>query len=167
MDAVAAAGRVSKKTLYARYANKAELFEAVVEGRLSAWSAQEAPRNKLAGRTLEQRLRHHLATTVTWAATQEVRALDQLLGTAPVKIAQKLNQARHASIIDFLASEIDEYTRAEGRPARNPRGVASDLITFVAGWFYIKGGVGPTPTAEAIAFSNHAVDLLLAARKSW
>jgi hypothetical protein len=34
-------------------------------------------------------------------------------------------------------------------------------MTLVAGWFYIKASLGPTPTAETIAFASHAVDLFV------
>ena len=59
-----------------------------------------------------------MSSVLKWATTQDVRAFDALLDTAPAEITRPLRKARHDSIIDLLSSDIASYSRAEKRPAR-------------------------------------------------
>ncbi|MFC4312485.1 TetR/AcrR family transcriptional regulator [Steroidobacter flavus] len=167
MDAVTLAARISKATLYSRYANKAELFRAVVEDRRAQWGAESAKSDWMLGDSLEQRLRHYVAAVLKWATKPDVRAFDVLLDTAPAEITRPLRKARHDVIIDMLVAVIATYSRAEKRPARDPRQVALDLMSLLTGWFRIQQQLGTLTLASALKFGDHAVDLLLAARKSW
>lgn len=166
MAAVASAARVSKATLYLRYANKEALFRAVIEDRSQQWSMAAARMDWLRGNTLEQRLRHCVANVVRWALSADVRAFDQLLLTAPVDIAQPLKQSQYDSMVEVLATEITKYARADKKQTHNPRRVAFDLLALLTGWLYIRSTSGPISESEALRFGNHAVDLVLAARSS-
>jgi len=167
IDAVVAAARVSKVTLYSRYPNKETLFRAVVEDRLSAWSAESSKQDWMAGDTLEQRLRYYVTVVATWATKPEVRAFDRLLSTAPLRISQELHKRRYDSAFSFLAAEIETLTRAEGKPARNPSRVAFDLIALLAGWFRIETTMREITVEDAVAYGQHAVDILMGARAEW
>ena len=65
MDAVAAAARVSKRTLYARYGGKAALFSEVLGGLVSRWLVRidrfESEQDKLEDVLLA--IARHLATS--------------------------------------------------------------------------------------------------------
>ena len=119
------------------------------------------------GDTLEQRLRHYVASVFTWATSADVRAFDALLQTAPEEIARPLQKSRHDQMIKVLASDIATYSRAEKRPVRDPRQVALDLMALLTGWFRIQQQLGTLSLPAALKFGNHAVDLLFAARKGW
>ena len=166
MDAIAATARISKVTLYARY-QKESLFQAVVQDRLATWWTEEFKQNWRPANSLEERLRGHVRILMVLAASDEVRAFDRLLATAPPKVVQSLQQVRYNHMIDVITREIDEFTRASGNPARNSRRVASDLLAMLAGWFRMESMVGAITQAEAIAFGDRAVDLILAARSVW
>jgi AcrR family transcriptional regulator len=166
MDAIATAARISKVTLYARY-QKDSLFQAVVQDRLATWWAEEFKQNCKPDNTLEQRLRAHVRILMALGASEELRAFDRLLSTAPPKLTQSLQHVRYNHMIDVITGEIEEFTRTSGNPARNPRRIASDLLALLAGWFRMESMVGAVSQSEAIAFGDRAVDLILAARSVW
>src|SRR6202000_815398 len=78
MDAIAAAARGSKVTLYARY-QKESLFQAVVQDRLETWWTEQFKQNWKPGVTLEQRLKEHVRLLMFVGASNEVRSFDRLL----------------------------------------------------------------------------------------
>jgi AcrR family transcriptional regulator len=166
MDAIASEARISKVTLYARY-QKESLFQAVIEDRLATWMESEFRRNWKPGSTLEKRLRQRVEVLMTLGASEELRAFDRLLAAAPTTLAHAHHQVRYNHMIDVIAHEIEEFTSADGSPARDPRRVASDLLAMLAGWFRMGSLTGPVSTQEAIAFGERAVDLFLAARSVW
>lgn len=167
MDAIAASARVSKMTLYGRFASKAILLRAVVEDRAAAWSKAASEQNWVPGATLEQRLKHHLTVVMTWGMSEEIRAFDRLLANAPSEVARPLNEVRYNLIVNALASDIREFTAADGQPARDPRQVAFDLVAMVSGWLRIQLAMREVGKSEALAFGHHAVDVLIAARSAW
>jgi AcrR family transcriptional regulator len=166
MDAIAAAARVSKVTLYARF-QKESLFKAVVQDLLATWWAEEFKEARKPGQTLEERLREHVRTLMVIGASTRLRAFDRLLSTAPPHLAHSLREVRYNHMIDVLTRDIDELTCADGNPANDPTRVATDLLSMLAGWFRMESMIRAVSEQEAVAFGDHAVDLLLAARKAW
>lgn len=167
MDAIAAAARVSKGTLYDRYPQKKMLFQAVVENRLAAWAKESHKHDWQLSNTLEQRLKHRIALAMTFTVSKELRAFDRLLSGAPPKEASELRAVRTGRMIRVLARDIEEFTRADGHPARNPSRVASDLLSLTVGWLRIQNMTRDVSKREAVAYGRHAVELLLAARAVW
>lgn len=167
MDAVAAAARVSKATLYARFPQKESLLHAVVEDRAAAWSAEASKRNWMLGDTLEQRLKHYMGIVMSWAMADEVRAFDRLLASAPADVGRPLYEIRYRGMVDLLADEIERFTRTEARPAKDPRQVAVDLMALVTGWFRMEAATRAPSRRKAVEYGRHAVDLMLAARAAW
>ena len=166
MDAVAAAAGISKGTLYSRYPNKESLLRAVVEDRVAAWSSVASQHNWMAGDTLEKRLKHHAKTVMVWSASDEVRAFARLLDGAP-ETARANHELLYSNMVDFLADEIREYTRADGLPARYPKRVAVTLLAAFAGWLRTQRLVGPVAEREAVTFAHRTIDMLIAGRSGW
>jgi TetR/AcrR family transcriptional regulator, mexJK operon transcriptional repressor len=166
MDAIATEAQVSKVTLYARY-QKESLFQAVVEDRLTSWTESELERDWMPGTTLESRLRQRVEVLMVIGASKELRAFDRLLAAAPTKLAHGLRQVRYNHMIDLIEHDITEFTTADGKPARDSRRTASDILALLAGWFRMESMVGPVTERDAIAFGERAVDLFLAARAVW
>lgn len=166
MDAIAAAAGVSKGTLYSRYPNKESLLRAVVEDRADAWSAVASQRNSMAGNTLEKRLKHHARTVMVWSASDEIRAFERLLDGAP-EVARVRHEILYSSMIDFLAGEIHDYSRAEGTPARHPKRVATTLMAAFSGWLRMERLAGSVSEREAVAFAHRTIDMLIAGRSGW
>ena len=169
MDAIAAAARVSKETLYARFAQKESLLRAVVEDRAAAWSAAAIKQDWRPGPrdTLEQRLKHFMTVAMTWAVADEVRAFDRVLAGAPVHVARVLYELRYNYMVDLLAKEIEQFTRSDSKGAANPRQVAFDLMALATGWFHMQSMVGVVSKRKAIDYGHHAVELIMAARAMW
>lgn len=166
MDAIAAAAKVSKGTLYGRYPQKEMLLRAVVADRVAAWSEKSSLRDRMLGNTLEARLKHHVETIVTWAISDEVRAFDRLLNGSP-EPARALYELRHRRMVKFITGEIREFTAADGQPARDPERIAVALMSSLAGWFRMETMARKVSQREAVTFAQDMVDLLLAARSTW
>jgi AcrR family transcriptional regulator len=166
MDAIAAEARISKVTLYARY-QKESLFQAVVEDRLLAWTENELKSDWRPGNTLENRLHQRVQVLMMIGARKELRAFDRLLASAPTELAQGLRQVRYNLMIDLITRDIVEFTAADGKPAREPRRTATDLLAMLAGWFRMESLVGLVNEDDAVAFGHRAVELFLAARSVW
>lgn len=135
--------------------------------RAAAWSKAASEQNWLLGKTLEDRLKHHLTVVMTWGMSEEIRAFDRLLANAPPEVARPLNEVRYSLIVDALANEIIQFTEADGQPARDPRQVAFDLMSMVPGWLRIQIAMREVSKSEAIAYGHHAVDVVMAARSAW
>jgi AcrR family transcriptional regulator len=167
IDTIAAAARVSKVTLYARYPDKESLFQAVIENKVRGWTKEASDLASKGGNTLERRLRHHITLAMERAASDELRAFDRLIAGAPPKTAHVLHDIRYNNMVRVLEREIAEFSRAEGKPAQDPRRIASDLMALLAGWFRMETMGRSVSEKEAVAFGHHVVDLIMAARAIW
>jgi hypothetical protein len=101
------------------------------------------------------------------AGSKELRAFERLLYSAPLTLADTLRQVRYNHAIDVLTRDIDELASASGKPASDPRRVATELLALLAGWFHLESMIRAIAEHEAIAFGERAVDLLLAASEAW
>jgi AcrR family transcriptional regulator len=167
MDDIANTASASKGTVYSRYPTKEALFRAVIADRVAAWSAEASKEDWRRGNTLEQRLRSLAAQMMSWAASDEVRAFHSLIDGAPIGAVRALRPIREQSMIDAIAREIEEFTRADVRRPRNAQRIASDLMAMLVGWFRMETSIRTVSEREAVAFAHHAVDLILAARSAW
>ncbi len=164
MDAVTLAARISKATLYSRYANKAELFRAVVEDRLLPMGRGVSEERLDAGDSAGAAtalLRRRSIEMGDHAGCSCVRCLARHGARGDHTSASQ----KHAdSIIDLLSSDIASYSRAEKRPARDPRQVALDLMSLLTGWFPHSAAARHADVGQRLKFGDHAVDLLQTAR---
>ena len=165
MDAIAAEAQVSTVTVYSRY-TKESLLREVLEDRLSAW-VNEFKRQPQLGNTLEARLRQRVESIMAIASSEALRDIDRLMAAAPAQLFKGQRQRAYNQIIKILADEIGTFTSAEGRPARDPRQVAKDLIAIVAGWFRIEPLARAITTQDLVAFGDRAVELFVAGRSVW
>ncbi len=167
MDAIASSARVSKPTLYARFPDKESLLRAVVEGRAATWDEKVLQQDAIPGGTLEQRLRHCLVTSMMWVIQDEFRAFDRVLAAEPLHVTTTLYKGWYEHMIDVLTKEIEQLTASEANRVRNPRQIAFDLMVLLTGWFRAESILGQVSKRKAIAYANHAVDLVMAARTAW
>ena len=170
MEAITIAAGVSTGTLYSRYANKEALFQAVVKERIAALSVETSNKRKKSGDSLEQCLKHHATTVMTRGISAESRSFDRLLGGASgisLKLARALYDMRFERVVNLIAGDILECTRAEGRPARNPKRIAEGLMMCFAGWISIQTSLRVVSQREAVQFGNRMVDILIAGRSGW
>jgi AcrR family transcriptional regulator len=157
VDELAAAAQVTKRTLYAYYGDKAEIFSAMVKY-LAAAVSLDAASDRDTLETLAARI-------VSRLHSDELVGLHQLViaeSTRFPELALILHSSGDARHIARLA----EHIRAERDPAREP--LAEPLFSLLLGEKHRRRllGIDPPPTpAQAAAHADAALALLGLARR--
>jgi AcrR family transcriptional regulator len=170
MEAIAAAARVSKSTLYSRYAAKDALLRAVVEVQIADWQAERDRDRGPMPSDFKQRLAYHARLLMESLAWDGVRAFDRVLrdATGPARdLARALYETAYRQAIDDLTQEIVLGTHDYPAPPRDPPRVAEMLIAIITGWHTVHDTVMPVTADEAATYAEHAVDVLFAGRSAW
>ena len=157
VDELAAAAQVTKRTIYAYYGDKAEVFAAMVRYLAAAVSLDAA--------------RDH-DTLETLAARIVVRVhSDELVGLHQLVIAEstrfpELALVLHANGDARHVARLAEHIRAERGPAREP--LAEPLFSLLLGEKHRRRllGIDPAPTpAQATAHADAALALIGLSRR--
>jgi len=157
VDELAAAAQVTKRTIYAYYGDKAEVFAAMVRYLAAAVSLDAA--------------RDH-DTLETLAARIVVRVhSDELVGLHQLVIAEstrfpELALALHANGDARHVARLAEHIRAERGPDREP--LAEPLFSLLLGEKHRRRllGIDPAPTpAQAAAHADAALALIGLSRR--
>lgn len=170
MEAVAAAAGVSKNTLYSRYPTKTALLHAVVEDRMVAWQAEADARNGPLPADLKQRLAHLSRSILESLASEEIHAFQRVLTStadAGGELARALHEAGHRSAITMLSETISQGTANFPAPPRDPARVAEMLMAMLTGWYDAHHRVREISREEAMAYAEHAVDVIWYGRAAW
>lgn len=166
MAAVARAAGTTRKTLYARYADKSTLLSAVVERLLDAALAPlrvqpaPAPRGPDA-RTLLLQLGRELAQL---SAAPEVAGLNRLILSEASQRPElaALFGTLYARAIDGVRDCLDLLVREERLRVADPERAAAAFIELVASLPRLRALLGrPMSSPEIEANVVHAVDLFL------
>ena len=168
MEQVATEARVSKGTLYARHPSKEALFEAVIGDSIRNWSQRASEQDDLLTDDIEQRLRHHARTIARAMMDPEVHAIQRLVySVAPrfPKLAAALHDNGYRFIVGIVAGDIAKAGAGDGRPARDPEGVAQLIVTALSG--YELQQVANDEMRAIEEFAQRVVDLVMAARAGW
>lgn len=168
MEMIATQAGVPKSTLYKRFPEKRALLRAVLGGQVAAWC--EVDRSHTGADDLEQRLKH-LATDILRHATKpEVQAFWSLVSTAwsgPDEISERHEAIGYTKMIAGFEREIRELGPRAGITARNPRQVATVLMTILCGWIEHVAPTASGPDDEARRFAHDAVDMLIGGSAAW
>lgn len=170
MEAVAAAAGISKGTLYSRYPTKEALLQAVVADRLEAWGAEAGARQGPMPSDFKQRLNYTARSVLESLASEEIHAFQRVLTTtadAGGELARALFDAGHRNAIASLSEAIVEGTANFPVPPRDPTRVAEMLMSMLTGWYDAHHRVREISHEEAMAFAEHAVDVLFHGRAAW
>jgi TetR/AcrR family transcriptional repressor of mexJK operon len=169
MTEVAKAATVSKKTLYARFPTKAELFRAVLDeqiedtGRaLRPWG----PRPK----TLEAMLRAYAEHMLKQSLFSDILQLNRLMYAEAGRFPELGDAAwaRGRLGVRQVAEHIGDYAVAEGVPCQNPEAAAEMFIDLLRGWYssaMLRSR--PVTPAEIKSWTRDVLRLFLASRSSW
>lgn len=169
MNEVAKAARVSKKTLYARFPTKADLFRGVVDeqiDRVGGGIRLSGPKPK----TLETLLRTYAEHILQRSLSPEILALNRLIGFEAARFPELGEAARARRRIGVLqvSEHIRDYALKEGVPCKDPEGAAEIFHTLLTGWYSDASLASrPVTTAEVRAWTRQMLKLFLAARSSW
>jgi len=170
MESVAAAAGISKGTLYARYPTKELLLQAVVADRVEAWQAAADARNGPMPADLKQRLTHIARSIVESLASEEIHAFQRVLTStsdAGGELARALHEAGHRNAIALLTQTLIEGTAHFPAPPRDPSRVAEMLMAMLTGWYDAHRRVREIGREEAMAYAEHAVDVMFHGRMAW
>jgi len=157
VDELAAAAQVTKRTLYAYYGDKAEVFAAMVR-HLAAAVSLDAARDHDTLETLAARI-------VVRVHSDELVGLHQLVIAESTRFPE-LAQVLHANGDARHVARLAEHIRAERGPAREP--LAEPLFSLLLGEKHRRRllGIDPPPTpAQAATHADAALALLGLSRR--
>ena len=169
MAEVARAARVSKRTLYARYPSKADLFRAILDEQIQQ-AGGGVPLRGPKPRTLEATLRVYAERTLQESLSDEILQLNRLIYSEAGRFPELGDAAwaRGQVGVRQVAEHIRDYATRDGVPCRDPDAVAALFIDILRGRY---GGMmlrsQPVTAAEITAWTREMVQVFLASRPSW
>ncbi len=173
MEAVVAASGVSKATLYARYANKHALFQAIVEARIEAWqtaaAADSAIEDERPDEDIAVWLRHRAVSMLRALRQPEIRAFDHLVvseGPRFPELARLFHEMGYMLNVRAIATRL---SRADGQAAPSERTLlaAKLFASGLVGWIRQESGVGEVTDAACEAAADMMARLLIDGQSAW
>lgn len=170
MDMVATRAGVPRRTLYRRYADKSALLGAVLEARRAEWAKAAAGQSEPRSERLEERLAHHVAITLQWASTAEIRAFLRVTAGAIGDTGGRFRRDElfgFTIMVDRMTSDIATYGPGQGFDARDPETLAFTLMTMIAGWIELRQPAEALTAEQARAHAAYLVDLVVRGKAAW
>ena len=169
MDTIAEAARVSKSTLYERYPTKEALLSAVIADRVADWSQAWEGKGGSLPADLRQRLKHRARSLMECFCSGELESLERLFTNSPSMdgLRRMRHEVGHQRIAQVIAQEIINGTRDEAIQARTAIRIAEMLMGMLYGWWRTQQEVRRVTREEALAYADHAVDVLFEGRAAW
>jgi TetR/AcrR family transcriptional repressor of mexJK operon len=173
MEAIVAASGVSKATLYARYANKHELFQAIVEARMEAWqaaaAADSAAEDERPDQDISVWLRQRAVSMLRALRQPEIRAFDHLVvseGSRFPELARLFHEMGYMLNVREIATRL---SRADGQasPTQQSLLAAKLFASGLVGWIRQESGVGEVTDAACEAAADMMARLLIDGQSAW
>ena len=173
MEAIVAASGVSKATLYARYANKHELFQAIVEARMQAWhaaaTADSAAEDERPDQDIAVWLRHRGISMLRALRQPEIRAFDHLVvseGPRFPELARLFHEMGYMLNVRTIATRL---SRADGQasPTEQTLLAAKLFASGLVGWIRQESGIGEVTDAACEAAADMMARLLIDGQSAW
>jgi AcrR family transcriptional regulator len=171
MEAIARRAGVSKKTLYDRFPTKPELFSAIVEAQVAAWSARARRDDDALGSTLRERLEHHAEKFLEAGVEPEVRAFERmLLGGA--RHFPELGRIYYKTAIQFaldlIEKEISTAAKHDRVPVSDAGEAARMFMESLTGWSSVQSLLGNEPSpAQRRRVARFRVAVFMEGRAAW
>ncbi|HWW25692.1 MAG TPA: TetR/AcrR family transcriptional regulator [Caulobacter sp.] len=168
MDAVAHRAAISKGTLYARFASKADLFRAVVEAQVERWS-KEATRTAPTppGTPLVTALRLYGLSILTVACSEEARALERLVAGGAEQfpeLAAQVDAVGFGHGVGLISALLQREAEPQASLA-DPDQAAKIFIAMIMGW--PRGGGVVDDQAGRGLYVEKAVSIFMQGRAQW
>lgn len=165
MDAVAIAAKVSKGTLYARYASKDALLLAVIEVLIEDLDRTATAKNYLLPTELGPRLREYSRRLVEQMAQPEYVQLNRLISSASRLHPDITRHGRDEALAGYVKTLATEMQKAAHHP--NPdsvdwTGLANLLIYGITGWYQNAVSRDAFSQEAFHAYSDTVVDAIVA-----
>lgn len=165
MDSIAAAARVSKGTLYARYQSKEDLFRAVMETELERWSARAGAEDHLLPDELEPRLGYYARALIRifgWTDYPQLTNLIESAASSFPEIARVWHEIATRSYVRFLAARMSEAVGAPQDGAVDWEFLATLFLYTIAGWYRAETALRTVTQEEADEFCDKVIQTMLA-----
>lgn len=169
MAEVARVARVSKRTLYARFPSKADLFRAILDEQIQQ-TGGGVPLRGAKPKTLEATLRIYAERTLRESLASEILQLNRLIYSEAGRFPELGDAAwaRRQVGVRQVAEHIREYAIQDGVPCRNPEAAAELFIDILSGRY---GGMmlrsQRVSGAEIRAWTGEMLAVFLASRPNW
>ncbi len=166
MDAIAAAAKVAKGTLYARYQSKEALFRSVLEHELEQLSDRAGERDHLLPANLEERLRFHVRTMVRVMHWPEFQRIERLVASSGVSMPDLSRLWYEISIrryLDFLAGDMAGVAQLPPDARFGWDHLASIFLHTIAGWFRTESAIRAIDEDEVLCYSDAVIAAIIAA----
>ncbi|MBB4859211.1 AcrR family transcriptional regulator [Novosphingobium chloroacetimidivorans] len=171
IEALSAALRIPKTTIYKRYSDKADLLRAAIDSRMNRWSVLRSEEAGMPeGEDLECRLASYTAILLRWATKPEVRAVNRLMASLPQADRQALSVSTswgYRNMIALMVATIEELGPAAGIEAANPAGAAELIMAAVAGSVAMRDEASVIEAEEAEGLALGLVGKLLRGASAW
>jgi TetR/AcrR family transcriptional repressor of mexJK operon len=162
--------RISKTTLYSRYASKAELFQAIISQQSEGLSAGTVLHPGGAEVKLEEGLRAYAVRTLELSFEGELLQVNRLIYSESHRFPELGAAAAQRTEVGIrqIAAFIAECAVRDGVACRDPVGIATAFIFMLRGWY-----VNVMLTNEVIGkmairrFADEAVRAILSGREDW
>lgn len=166
IEAVARSARISKRTFYHRFADKADLFRAVVH-RIIERLHPPAGEPLIGQGGLNENLQHLARLMLQGAMSPQGRALFRLVmaeaGRFPELAAIAVKQGGSGEAIAIVAGLLEQHARRNNLALPNPAFAAQQFLHMVVTVPQRRAmGLGPPMTPEELeAWSRNTVNLFL------
>jgi TetR/AcrR family transcriptional regulator, mexJK operon transcriptional repressor len=169
MDTIAEAARVSKSTLYERYPTKEALLRAVIAEHVANWSQDWEGKGGSLPADLRQRLKHRARSLMECFCSGELESLERLFTNSPSmdELRRMRHEVGHQRIAQVIAQEIISGTRDEAIQPQTAIRIAEMLMGTLYGWWRAQLEIRSVTREEALAYADHAVDVLFEGRAAW
>lgn len=169
MTEVAKAARVSKKTLYARFPSKTELFRAILDTQIKDTGGGLRPSGPKP-KTLEAMLRAYAEHTLKESLFSDILQLNRLMYSEAGRFPELGDAAwaRGREGVRQVAEHIRDYAVAENIPCRDAEVAADMFISLLRGWYSNAMLRSQAVTVTEIrTWTRNMLELFLASRSSW
>jgi len=170
MDAVASTSGVSKGTLYARYADKTELFNAVVSDRLSVWSKTSLDSTLSHNGTLPDFLFRFAVAFLRGMRDPEAAAFHRLLnaeaGRFP-ELAQQFYRQGYQTTVTRIAAELETLSATTGSQIVDARGLVVAFNSALLGWYHAEALRRDVSDDECMSYASRLTGIFIGARAVW
>jgi AcrR family transcriptional regulator len=170
MTRIVDAAKISKNTMYSRFASKEELFRAIIRHQI-ARVAETLPLGVGRGSyDLEPGLRNYANRTLEVSLEPEFLEVNRLIYSEARRFpelgaaAADRNRLGIAQLSDFIRYRAE----TDGIPCKNPEGAAEVFILALRGWYMnAMLTMQRVTAAERQAWVARTTQLLVASRPSW
>lgn len=170
MDEVAAAARVSKSTLYARFPSKEALFRAVMQDQIDSWDTGANHTPVLPSDSLEETLRQYGDVWLRAGLSANFVNMTRLKFGESSRFPELGASAKASSRlgIESMAQVIRQFAERDAVPCRDPEAAAEIFQMSLAGWIY-RSILTDTPVESEAgkAWLAHAIRAFVAGRAAW